>query len=440
MIMKKRFISFFAVAALIFAAGFNVAGGATADRIVAVVGDEMILRSEVDEQAMMTILQYPEAKNDPALKSGILQSLVSRKIVLTKARLDSIPVNESEIQKSADERMAFLRSKFKSMGEMESAFSKSYVVIEKEIKDDIRDQQLINNLRRQKMAGVSVTFDEVEEFYTANRDKFPQVPEAVKVSQIVMYPQVTEEARQKALADIRDVQRQLKEGAGFATLARQYSQDPGSASLGGDLGYSRRGEFVKNFEEVAFGLKEGEISDIVESRFGYHIIQLLDKEQDAVHTRHILIVFDRSTLDAPAAKNRLEKIRRDIKSGKVTFADMARDYSDDPLSAKHGGVITNNETGETEFAVTGLREQLRKVVKSLKNVGDMSEVVRIKPESGTPFYAIFLLNKKTPAHRLDLSSDYARIERLAIEEKQGRLFQEWINDLQKEVYVRISDI
>lgn len=440
MIMKKRVIRFFTVATLFIAAGFNLAVAATADRIVAVVGDEMILQSEVDEQAMMTVLQYPEAKNDPSLKADILQSLVSRKIVLTKARLDSIPVNESEIQKGVDERMAFLRSKFRSIGEMESAFSKSYVVIEKEIKDDIRDQQLITNLRRQKMMGVSVTFDDVEEYYAENRDKFPTVPEAVKVSQIVMYPKVTEEARKKSLADIRDIQRQLNEGGDFAMLARQYSQDPGSASLGGDLGYSRRGEFVKNFEEVAFGLKEGEISDIVESRFGYHLIQLLDKEQDAVHARHILIVFDRSTLDAPAAKTRLEEIRRDIKSGKAAFADMARQYSDDPVSAKYGGVIRNNETGETTFAVTSLREQLRNVIRSLKNVGDMSEVVRIKPESGPPFYAIFLLDNREPAHSLDLSSDYARIEKLVIEEKKNRLFQEWINELQKEVYVRISNI
>lgn len=440
MIMKKSFIRFFTVAALFFAAGYDVAVAATADKIVAVVGNEMILQSEVDEQAMMTLLQYPEAKNDPSLKAGILQSLVSQKIVLTKARLDSIPVNESEIQKSVDERMRFLRSKFSSIDEMESTFSKSYVVIEKEIKDEIRDQQLINNLRRQKIAGVSVTFDEVEDFYNANRERFPQVPETVKVSQIVMYPKVTEKAREKALVAIQGIQAQLKEGADFATLARQYSQDPGSAGIGGDLGYTRRGEFVKNFEEVAFGLKEGEISGIVESRFGYHIIQLLDKEQDAIHTRHILIVFDRSTLDAPAAKARLEEIRKDIKSGKAGFADMARQYSDDPVSAKNGGVIKSTETGETVFAVTALRDQLKNVVRSLKNVGDMSEVVRIKPESGIPFYAIFLLNSRKPAHSLDLSSDYARIERLAIDEKQNRMFQEWINELQKEIYVRISDI
>lgn len=440
MIMKNCFLRCFAVAAIVFVGSFEVADAATADRIVAVVGNEMILQSEVDEQAMVTVLQYPEAKNDPSLKAGILETLVSRKIVLTKARLDSIVVNESEIEKSADERMMFLRSKFKSIEEMEATFSKSYAVIEKEIKDDIRDQQMINNLRRTKMSGVTVTFDEVEDFYNTNRDRLPLVPETVSVSQIVMYPKVAGEARKNALAAIEDIQNQLKAGGDFARLARQYSQDPGSAHLGGDLGYSRRGDFVKNFEEVAFGLEEGEISGIVESRFGYHIIQLLDKETDAVHTRHILIVFDRSTLDAPAAKAGLEEIRKDIKSGKADFAEMARKYSDDPVSAKYGGVIRNTETGETMFVITALRDQLKTVVKSLNNIGDMSKVIRVEPESGAPFYAIFLLNDKKPAHRLNLSSDYARLEKLAIDEKQNRMFQEWINGLQKEIYVKISDI
>ena len=441
MIMKKRLFSCIAIVAITVVAGVQIAVAAVvADRIVAVVGNEMILQSEVDEQAMLARLQYPEATNESSLKSGILETLVTRKILLTKARLDSIQVDEVDIEKNAEERMGFLRSRFRSIEEMEATFSKSYAVIEKEIKDDIRDQQLINNLRRKQMSGVTVTFEEVEDFYRANGERLPQMPETVEVSQIVMYPKVTEEAKAKALASIQDIHRQLKAGEDFAELARLYSQDPGSARLGGDLGYSRRGEFVKNFEEVAFGLEEGEISEIVESRFGYHIIQLLDKERDAVHTRHILIVFDRSTLDAPAAKAKLEQIRGDILSGKADFAEMARQYSDDPVSAKNGGVIRNTETGETMFAISALRDQLKEVVRSLKNVGDLSKVVRVEPESGAPFYALFLLNKKVPAHKLELSSDYARLERLAVDEKQNRLFQEWINELQKEVYVRISDI
>ncbi len=438
--MKKSLFGRLVVMAMVCFGGLHTANAAIADRIVAVVGNEMILQSQVDEQAMMARLQYPEAKKDPSLKAGILENLVTRKIVLTKARLDSIHVDEAEIDKKGEERMMFLRSKFGSIEEMESTFSKSYAVIEKEIKDDLRDQQLINSIRRKELSGTTVSYEEVEDFYRDNRERLPMFRESVEVSQIIIYPGVTAEAKASARAGIEQIKQQLQAGNDFAELAKLYSQDPGSAPLGGDLGYSRRGEFVKNFEETAFSLEEGEISGIVESRFGYHIIQLLDKEQDAVHTRHILIAFDRSSLDAPAAKTRLEKVRTDILSGRADFAEMARQYSDDPASAKHGGVIRNAETGETLFAVEVLRNQLREVVGSLASEGDISRVVRIEPEKGTPFYALFMLNRRVPAHRLELDSDYARLEKLAVEAKQNKLFQEWIKELQEEVYVRISDI
>lgn len=436
----KRFCRFCAIGALLMLAGVQSIEAAVADRVVAVVGDEMILQSQIDEQAMMARLQYPEKANDPSLKSGILKMLVDRKIVLTKARLDSIAVNEADIERKAEERMGFLRQKFRSLEEMEAAFSKSYMEIEKEIKDDIRENQLINDLRRKKMKGVTVSYEEVERFYRDNQNLLPMAPETVEISQIVLYPTVTAKARSEALRTIQEIQEKLKAGADFAETARQYSQDPGSARFGGDLGYSRRGEFVKSFEDVAFSLDEGEISGVVETRFGFHIIQLLKKEQDAVHTRHILVVFDRSALDARAAKAKLEEIRRNILNGTAEFAEMARKYSDDPLSSKNGGKISNAETGETRLAVSALRSPLKEAVESLKNVGDLSGAVQIKPESGEPFYALFLLNSRVPAHRLKISSDYGLLEKYALEEKQKRLFQEWIEGLQKEVYVRISDI
>ena len=438
--MKKVVIRI--VSLLVFMLPFVAlnAAASTADRIVAVVGNEMILQSEVDEQAMMANLQYPESKEDPLLKSSILESLVIKKIVLTKARLDSIQINEAELQKQVDQRMAFLRSRFRSIEEMEATFSKSYVVIEKEIRDDLKDQQMIGTLRRQKLSGISVTYDEVKDYFERNRLRLPDVPEMVELAQVLVYPQVTEEAKAKARKEIEDIQLKIEEGEDFAQLARQYSQDPGSASLGGDLGYSAKGDFVKKFEDVALALEEGEVSDIVETRFGYHLIQLLDKEKEDFHVRHILIVFDRENLDASAAKAKLEKIRKDVLDGKADFAETARQYSDDPVSAKIGGLINNPETGEAMFAVTSLKEPLKSVVRSLKSSGQVSKVIRVAPEKGIPFFALFRLNKREPAHQLDLQKDYSRIERLAIEQKKDTLFSEWISELRKEVYVRISDI
>ena len=438
--MKKRLSGSIALSALIVFAAVQAAGASVADRIVAVVGNEIILQSEVDQQAMMTRYQYPDAVEEPDLRIRILENLVTRKIVLTKARLDSISVNEADVDRESASRMALLRRRFKNIREMEAAFSKPFAVIEKEIKDDIRDQKLIDNLRRMKMAGVAVSYEEVEDYFRRNSTRLPQIPETVEVSQIVMYPKVNAANRAAAQAAIREIREKIRAGGDFASLAREYSQDPGSARLGGDLGYSRRGDFVKSFEDTAFALEEGEVSDIVETRFGYHILQLLDREPDAVHVRHILIAFDRENLDAAAAKAGLEDIRDDILAGKASFAEMAEKHSDDQASARLGGLIRQGDSGETMFTVSSLRDQLKDVVGSLKEEGAVSEVIRIEPKQGEPFYALFMLNKRVPAHTPGLSSDYARLERLAKEEKQGRLFLEWINELQEEVYVRISDI
>ncbi len=438
--MKKRLSGSIALSALIVFAAVSAAGASVADRIVAVVGNEIILQSEVDQQAMMTRYQYPDAAEDPDLRVRILENLVTRKIVLTKARLDSISVNEADVDRESASRLTLLRRRFKNIREMEAAFSKPFAVIEKEIKDDIRDQKLIDNLRRKKMAGVAVSYEEVEDYFRRNSGRLPGIPETVEVSQIIMYPKVSAANRAAALATIREIRENIRTGGDFASLAREYSQDPGSASLGGDLGYSRRGDFVKSFEDTAFSLKEGEVSDIVETRFGYHILQLLDREPDAVHVRHILIAFDRENLDASAAKAGLEAVRGDILAGNASFAEMAEKHSDDRASARLGGLIRQGDSGETMFTVASLRDQLKDVVGSLKEVGAVSEVVRIEPTQGEPFYALFMLNKRIPAHSPDLSSDYARLEKLAKEEKQSRLFLEWINELQEEVYVRISDI
>ncbi len=436
--MKKGVFRILSVLFLLSCAGAPYLGAATADRIVAVVGNEIILQSEIEQQAVMTELQYPEMKKEENLRGRILDNLVMQKIVLTKARLDSVNVNESDISKQTDDRLMFLRSRFPSIEEMEKTFSKSYAVIEKEIRDDIRNQQLIDNLRRQKMSGVTVRYDEVEDFYRKHRRELPVVPESVQISQIIMYPQVTPENKAKARTLIEDVQQRLLEGADFAEMARQYSQDPGSAEVGGDLGYSRRGEFVKPYEEAAFGLKEGEISAIVESRFGYHLIQLLEKEGESIHTRHILVVFDRNTLDRDAAKDKLNEIRNDVLAGKATFAAMASSYSEDPVSARNGGVIQQGG-GEALFPSGSLKEPLKSVVARFDEPGEISKPLLIEVPSGEPFYAMFRLDKRIRSHAMDLSTDYARLEQLAIDEKQKAMFDAWVEGLKKEVYVNILD-
>jgi peptidyl-prolyl cis-trans isomerase SurA len=361
--------------------------------------------------------------------------------MLTKAKIDSVDIDENSLDGITEERLNMLRSRFASAAEMESRFGKPVSKIRQDIRTEVRNQQMIEMLRRKTLKDVSISYDETIEFYKASQNRMPQIPESVAVSQILMYPKVSEAARNEAIEKVRDLQRRLKSGEDFAALARTYSSDPGTAPLGGDLGYVQRGELIQSFEDAAFALKPGQISDVVETRFGFHLIQLLDKEDNSVHVRHILVTFDRSRIDPAETEAKLRSIRADILSRKASFADMARKYSDDPASSKLGGVIQSASSAKTLFAPASLRPELQKIITTLIKPGDISQPVRLDPpKGGEPFYAIFQLNARIPAHRLNPEQDYVKLEELALEFKKQQKYNAWIQSLKKEVRIKISDI
>jgi len=251
---------------------------------------------------------------------------------------------------------------------------------------------------------------------------------------------VTAESRAHSLTMIQQIKSELKAGADFAELARKYSQDPGSSRAGGDLGYVQKGQLIKSFEDAANELKEGQISDIVETRYGFHLIQMLNKDVTSIHVRHILIGFDRSKVDYAGVIRQLNAVRTDVLGGKATFADMAKKYSDDQMSAKLGGAISTSGSSSLIFSPTTLRPQLQAIIKTLKKNGDISEPQKIDPPQGDSFYAIFMLNERVPAHRLNPEKDYTLLAEMALEDKNRRRFNEWVQMLRKEVFVRVSDV
>ncbi|MBN1278328.1 MAG: peptidylprolyl isomerase [Chlorobium sp.] len=437
--MKKVIASVYALFLLCFVF-LSPASAQTVDRIVAVVGNEVLFRSELDERVMMTRLQFPELKNEGTLKEKILNSMIDQKVILAKAKIDSTAIDEGSLEGLVADRMKMLASRFSSKQEMESTFGKSSLMIRKEIRQELKNQQLVDALRRKMLAGVSVTYDETIAFYAENKAKLPVVTEGVSVSQILKYPGVHAESRASSREIIEKIQSELKAGGDFAALAKKYSQDPGSAPLGGDLGYVQRGELIQSFEDAAYALKEGQISGVVETRYGFHIIQLLNREMNTLHVRHILIAFDRSKTDVDGTIALLRSIRFDVLSGKVTFADMARRHSDDPVSARLGGAILSASSAKTVFPLSTLRSPLKEVVATLKQKGDISEPVKIEPPQGDFFFAIFQLDEKIPAHKLNPQQDYAQLEALALEGKKQRAYETWLQQLRKEVTIRISDI
>jgi peptidyl-prolyl cis-trans isomerase SurA len=434
-ILMKASVLFFAVSSFLPV----LSRADVADRVLAIVGNEIILKSEIDSRELMTKMQYPQLANDKGLGRSILEGVIDQKIILAKAKIDSVNVDENAISAAANERLRLISARFSSKSDMETRFGKSTAGIREQIRQELRNQQLVETLRKKKSSGVTVSNDEVATFYKTNRDELPEVPEEVSVSQIVKYAAVTEESRSIALGKIKEIQQELKGGADFAALARKYSQDPGSAKLGGDLGYSRKGEFIPNFEAAAFALKEGQVSDIVETRFGFHLIQLLNKEANSIHCRHLLIICDRSKTDVQSAVKQLADIRMSVINKEATFADMAKKYSDDIPTASIGGAMILNGNASQFFPVAGLRPELREILDALKNPGDISSPQKLAPPQGEPFFAIFRLNAVKPVHRMSLDSDYARLEQLALDYKNRKMFNEWVDKLRKEVFVKVID-
>lgn len=436
MVMKKVFFSILTAAGIVLSGFTRPVVAEIQDRVIAVVGNEVILKSDVDERELMTRMQYPESKSDTQLRKHLVENLIDQKILLTKAKIDSVKVDEHAIDDMTTERFSTLRSKFSSVGDLEAQFGRPVGRLKQDIRDDIRNQQLIDTLRRKHFKDVTVTFNEAMDYYRREKGQLPDVSEGVSVSQIIKYPVVSDAAKSEALEKIKMIQQKLKAGDDFATVARQYSDDPGSGSLGGDLGFVQRGELVASFENTAFSLKPGQVSDIVESRFGYHIIQLLEKEGSSIHVRHILAIFDQTRIDPAKTIALLRTIRADIISGKSTFADMAMKYSDDPLSAKLGGVIKAGNTGGSLFEPAALKPELQKIIAGLKKAGDVSEPEQMTPASNAPFFALFQLNSRVAGHKITPERDFSKIEELAIADKRQQLFNEWIEALKKEVTIR----
>jgi peptidyl-prolyl cis-trans isomerase SurA len=410
------------------------------DGVVAVVGDEIVLKSEIDEQLKFVAYQNripPDDERLPIMWRQILEEAINLKVLFTKAKLDSISVSNEEVDAQVERRMEFIKQRIGSDEAISNYFGKSISQLRADMREEIRAALMVEQLRRKKFSGLTVSNEEVVRFYEAYKDSLPEVPAEFEAAFIAIRPKVDSAAKKVAYQKILEIQRKLKEGGNFAELAKAYSED-GSAQSGGDLGFAKRGEFVKPFEEAAFALREGQISKIVETIFGYHIIQLLERRGESVHTRHILIKFDRSNLNADETIAQLNAIRERIQTGKSSFGLEARLYSEDTESAQQGGDIISPQTGSTRIAFDEIKgdPELKRLLETM-NVGEISEPQRYQLSGGEYAYRIVWLKYRAEAHKMNLKQDYARIRNLALQKRQNEVYQNWIAELRKQVYWRV---
>jgi len=409
------------------------------DKVVAVVGGKMILKSDVENQYVQAVMQGYK-KGDSTYKCSLLEEMMFQKLLLTQAEIDSVVVTESQIETDLERRIKYFSKQMGGDDQLEKYYNKSIVEIKADFRDVIKDQLLQQNVESKITDGIKVTPSEVKSFFNnLPKDSIPTVSSVIEVGEIVKMPKVNEEAKGIAKEKLNAIRERIVKGENFSTLAVLYSEDPGTSSKGGELGFTSRGDLDPDYEAAAYKLKPGEISPVFLSKYGYHIVQMIERRGELINTRHILIKTKVATEDLLKAKLSLDTIYSKIKSvnDSLTFEKAALRYSNDP-SRTNGGLLVNTETGTSKFEPDQLDASIFFVIDKMK-VGEISQPVPMTTEDGKQAYRILYLKSRTDPHRANMKDDYDYIQSAALKQKQNKTIAEWIRKKAAATYIRISD-
>ena len=412
----------------------------TLDRIAAVVGDDIILTSEVD-QIVRRQTQRGRVSYSDDLWMQSLQNLIDQRILAEKARRDTtLTLSDQQVSQRLDQRINQMAEQAGGKEKLERVYGKSILEIKQQFRSDFRSQLLAQRLQQRRMQKVDITPSEVQQWFEEiPTDSLPNLPKTVRLSHIVQYPKASDEAKKEARSLIESVRDSIVTGdASFAAMARQYSDDTGTASSGGKLGAVNPDQLVPEFAAVASRTPVGEVSQVFfnESQNGFHILRVNEKSGSTVDLSHILIKVQSNQSNAKKVKSVLSTIRDSVVTHGKSFAVMARRHSEEDRSAQNGGRVTDPQSGTRDLVLDALNPTWRNTIREL-DVGDISPPTKVKLLNGDQAYHIVRLDDRTPAHRANLEQDYDRIRRLALQNKRNRKMQEWVTSLRDEVYVDV---
>ncbi len=407
------------------------------DEIIAVVGDEIVTKSSLETQYFQYLAQGEKATDD--MRCVIMEDLLFQKLLLNQAKIDSIDVTEGQVESEMDRRMRYFISQVGSEKALEAYYKKSIDQIKSELRDNLREQLLVQTMQDKITVDVSVTPSEVAAFFkTLPKDSLPLINSEVEIAQIAMYAPISKESEEAAKLKLRDYKERVKNGESFSTLAILYSDDKGSAKKGGEIGYIGRAEVEPEFAQAAFKLKAGQISEVFSTRYGFHIVELIDRKGEKVNVRHILI---KPTIDYVGLENvkvKLDSLAKVIESDTFTFAQMALKYSEDEDSKNNGGLMLNPYSGNATFQVDQLDPSLFFIIDKMK-IGEISAAFETSDKRNREGYRIIMLKKRTEPHRANLDQDYQKIKNVAKQQKEQEVVQKWINDKLSSAFVKIND-
>ena len=417
------------------------------DKIVAVVGKNIVLQSEIENQYMQMRLQGEVTGSAKAIRSQILEELLLQKLMLNQAEMDSITVSDEQVEAELNSRIQYFISRMGSQDKLEEYFNKTITEIKDEVRLAAKENLLQKQVQSKIMERVVVTPSEVRAFYRKlPQDSIPMVGTEYEICQIVKRPPVSLDEKLRVKDHLYQIRKRILDGESFSTLAVLYSEDPGSARQGGELGLTGKGVWAQEFENVAFNLRDGEVSDVVETEFGFHIIQLIERQDKMVNCRHILLSAKVPVEALEKAQNDLDSVARLIRNGDISFEEACKKCSDED-SKSNGGYLANPATGGNRIAQSDLPE-LEAYFPEFKNlsfvisrldVGEVSDPVPMTTNENKDAFRLVMVKKKIEPHKANLKDDYNLIQSWALNAKQRDAITKWVADKAAKAYIRIDE-
>jgi len=410
------------------------------ESVAAIVGQEMILLSDVEDRVYQQVLSGDKRAIETIRCESFNDILIS-KLFVDQSKLDSLIVSTTYIDSDVNLRINEAIRNAGSEEVLEEYFRKDIIEIKNDIREALIEQQIISQVQNSLVQDVTVTPNDVRKFFSSiPKDSIPIIPAKVQVSIIQFNAPNLDESKTEARQKLLDIRNKIMEGQSFNMMAIMYSEDPGSAIKGGELGYLLKGELEKEYADAAFALQPGSISRIIETRHGYHIIQMIDKKGDMANTRHILVKPKVNSEQTAQAINRLDSLAQAIRRDSISFEEAARLYSTHSDSRTNGGEFVNSDPSDRNrwFELESFNQEMYMKIRNLK-IGEISEPFTTTDDDGNTVYRIVRLDNEMAAHRANIKDDYQIMYNGALNQKQSEVYNKWIEEKIASTYIRISE-
>lgn len=419
-----------------FGAPAMMAQVVVADEVIAVIGKHIVLKSDLENSYQQYRAQQGIKGSESTIKCQILEGLLFSKLLLHHGEVDSVEVSDSQVNSAMDNRMGYFIRQFGDEKAMEEYYGKSMETIREEMAELVREQMIADGKQGEVISSITITPSEVRAFFkTIPFDSIPKISSTYEIAQIVKTPIISQKVKDDVYSRMEVFRNRIIAGESFETFAILYSEDPGSAKIGGETGLTLRGSWDPEFEMAAFNLKSGDVSEIIESQFGYHILKYVERRGNLMNVKHILLMLKPSYEDIAKAHTFLDSIGKLVKKDSMTFENAVKRFSDDPGRIS-GGYVINQNSGNSQFREEALDPAIAYTVKQME-VGAISSPVAFKNRDQKDAYRILKLMTKSLPHTANLMEDYSQIQTWASDKKKKEALDAWGAEKIKKTYIRI---